>query len=556
MKKETSLLILVLILICAIFTSSCEVEDPPVPDPNPTNDTDYQLGWNGEDNLDEIPGVPNFGNPIELPSSVDLVSKFPPIGDQGQYGTCVSWAVAYNVKTAVNGMDNGLSVSQLSLPSNQFSPKDLFTAIPDDKKSPNCSGTDFSNALSVLQERGVASMQTVPYNSLGDCSQYNLESSWTNEASQNKIKYWRKIEADVEIIKQNLANNIPIILGAKLSDNFMTWSSDNVLSSNTSYNTVGQHSYHALVIAGYDDNRGPNGAFKVINSWGEFWGDGGYIWIDYNFMVNEFCNNYRGDKPLFIVANDEGNVSPPDNPDQRISGVDLAPWVFSDLSTYQSSGNVTEREIIYNIYNIGDQVASPNSNWSYYYIYFNAYNVNDYGVLFYDDFNTSIENWDCPITNNNCIFNYSIPSGGNFTQTVWGAPSVIRPYYMPPVTGQYYLVMIADAGGSFAEQNELNNLFYTTSEPKYFTNGYSAKRKEVKGGETRESTDFKFENPSIFSSEKLVQNPFNTVVSSDHPNAYTQEEISSFVKQEYLKGNLGKKIKEFKEQLDDTPFRN
>ena len=182
----------------------------------------------------------------------------------------VSWAVAYNLKTALNGMSKGLSSSQLYSSANQFSPKDLFIAIPDNQKGQNCSGTNFSDALEILQNRGVASMQTVPYSSLGDCSNSNLQSSWTNEANQNKIKYWRKIEGSIQSIKQNLSNNIPVVLGAKLSDNFMSWDSNSVISSSTSFNNVGQHAYHAMIIAGYDDNKGPNGAFKVINSWGNF----------------------------------------------------------------------------------------------------------------------------------------------------------------------------------------------------------------------------------------------------------------------------------------------
>ncbi len=84
----------------------------------------------------------------------------------------MAWAVAYNHKTAINGMDKGYNASQLGSPAYQFSPKDLFIAIPDNEKGPNCNGTDFAPALSVLQNRGVATMQTVPYTGLSDCGSY------------------------------------------------------------------------------------------------------------------------------------------------------------------------------------------------------------------------------------------------------------------------------------------------------------------------------------------------------------------------------------------------
>jgi len=542
-----------------IFCVSCDNEDannPNEPD-NPDPELEYALGWNGQDDLGAIPASTNFsfGN-TNLPSSVDLVPKFPPIGDQGQYGTCVSWAVGYNIKTALNGMSNGFSTSQLASPSNQFSPKDLFTAIPDNQKGQNCSGTNFSDALSLLQDRGVATMQTVPYSTLGDCSSSNVQSNWTTEANQNKIQYWRKIEASTQSIKQNLANNIPVILGAKLADNFMSWNSDVVLSSSTSYNNVGQHAYHAMVIAGYDDSKGANGAFKVINSWGDFWGDNGYVWIDYNYMINEFCTSFDGDKPLFIASDQEGgDNTPPDTTDPNVSGVDVAPWIFADYSTAQFSGIPNERAIDFNIYNIGNQTASPNSDWSIYYIYFNAFDANDYGVIYYDQFNTSIaaNTYDCP-TAYNCVFNLSIPSGSSFTQTAWGLESQVRSYYMPELSGYYYLVLIADAEDKFDEQDEMNNLFYTTIDPKYFENGYSSRSSQEVNISNDGASQFKFLNSEAPNFQNLKTNSHQTVVTDDFKNAYTQKEILEFIKKETKNGHIDTKINEYIQQSKDSYY--
>ncbi len=551
MKKINLFLYAILALQLSVFVSCDKDSEPIDDDDNPQSE--FALGWNGQDDLSSIPTSTNFsfGN-TSLPSSVDLVPKFPPIGDQGQYGTCVSWAVGYNIKTALNGMSKGYSTSQLASPSNQFSAKDLFTAIPDNNKGQDCSGTNFSEALTVLQNRGVATAQTVPYTNLGDCSSSNVQSSWTTEANQNKIKYWRKIDANISSIKQNLANNIPVILGAKLADNFMSWNSDVVLSSSTSYNNVGQHAYHAMVIAGYDDSKGSGGAFKVINSWGELWGDFGYIWIDYNYMINEFCTSYDGDKPLFIASDQEsgGDNNPPDDVDPNTSGVDLAPWVFADYSTYQISGIATERMIDFNIYNIGNQTASVNNDWSIYYIYFNAFDANDYGVIYYDQFNSSIpvNTYDCP-TADNCIFNLDIPSGSSFTQTAWGQQSQTRTYYMPELSGYYYLVLIADAEDKFNEQDEMNNLFYTTIDPKYFDYGYSSRSADS-------VSQFNFVNNVEPNSERLKNNIHNTVVTESFKNAYTQKEILEFIKKEKQNGNIDSKIDAHIQRVKDKYYGN
>ena len=549
MKKINLFLYLILALQLNLFTSCSKDESAPFEEEEQGENLEFSLGWNGQDDLETIPTSTNFsfGN-TSLPSSVDLVPKFPPIGDQGQYGTCVSWAVGYNIKTALNGMSNNLSSSQLASAANQFSPKDLFTAIPDNEKGQDCNGTNFSNALTVMQNRGVATMQTVPYNSLGGCTNSSLQANWTSEANQNKIKYWRKIEASVQSIKQNLANNIPVILGAKLADNFMSWNSNVVLSSSTTYTNVGQHAYHAMVIGGYDDSKGANGAFKVINSWGETWGDNGYVWVDYNYMLNEFCTSYDGDKPLFIASDQEGGGenNPPDDTDPNTTGVDLAPWVFADYSTYNFSGIQNERQIDFNIYNIGNQPASPNSDWSIYYIYFNAYNANDYGVIYYDQFNTSIaqNTYDCP-TADNCVFNLTIPSGSSFTQTAWGLESQVRTYYMPELSGLYYLVMIADAGDKFAEQDEMNNLYYTTLDPKYFDYGYSSKSSQSTSVNENSISKFNFVNTEEPNLENLKQSTNQTAVTEDFKNAYTQEEILEFIKREKLNGNIDNKVSKY-----------
>ncbi len=527
-----------LFLITSVLFMACEKLDDPEPDPS---GSDYSLGWTGDDDMATVPTTVDYGfGSGNFPPSVDLVPKFPPIGNQNPYGTCVAWAVAYNTKTAVNGMANGYGPSDLSSPSKQFSPKDFFISIDDSKKPNECNGVSFVNGLDNLQARGVATFATVPYENLGNCSKSGVDPSWTAEANQNRIKYYRRIDRSVSSIKENLANNVPVILGAKLADNFMTWNSDDVMSSNTTYDRVGMHAYHALVIAGYDDNKGPNGAFRVINSWDTGWGDYGYIWVDYNFMINEFCANLNGGYALFIIANEDGNNNPPDDPDPNVTGVDVVPWVFSDISVDDWNA---ERQIEFNVYNIGNQTADPSANWSYVYIYYNAYNADDYGVLFLDEFNTSIPQgtYECP-NDYNCIINFPIASGGGFAETVWGTQSLYRSYFMPNITGFYYLLLVADAGDVFQEQDEMNNLFYTTTDPAWFVGGVALKSTE------KNSQPLSFRNDINFEKNKAKRTKFNSAVNSKNLNAYTPEEIKRFIKKRKANGDLDKKIATYKKQ--------
>ncbi|WP_412561378.1 C1 family peptidase [Winogradskyella sp. MIT101101] len=538
---------LVITLFSLVLFTSCCTDCPDDEVNNENTDSEYFLGYNGEDNLSTTPTTPNYGfGNGNLPNAADITDKFPPIGNQGNYGTCVAWAVGYNLKTALNAIDNNLSFSDLNQDFNQFSAKDLFTAIPNSQKGSNCNGTNFDSAFDVLQQRGVATAQTVPYYALNGCSQSNLQSSWTNEANNNRIKYWRKIDPSITAIKQNIANNIPVVFGAKLSDNFITWNSSAVLSSNTSYNNVGQHAYHAMVVSGYDNSKGANGAFKVINSWGNGWGNGGYIWIDYNFFISEFVTTPGDQKPLFIAVNEDDNTSPPDDSNTGDTGVDLASWVFQDNYV---SGNY--RELYFNIYNIGNSTANPSTNWSNAYIYFNAYNANDYGILFYDEFNTSVgsNSFNCPTTDN-CIFNYSIPPGGNFTQTVFGQPDINRQYIIPNLNGYYYLLLITDANDMFQEIDESNNFFYPSLTPVLFINGQVSRDSE------NDTSSFSFQNSETVSESKLKEGYRSRIATKDFNNAYTQDEISNLLKVEFNSGAFQNKLNSYLSENNTKLFGN
>jgi len=529
------------VLVIALFISGC-----PKNSVAPLDNSTRKFGYYGTDTMSKVPvSTQKYGfKTTNLPDAVDLQPKFPPIGDQGQYGTCVAWSVAYNYRSAINGISKGLTQAQLASPSNQFSPRDLFTNIPDNAKGTGCDGTNFATALSLAQSRGIATLATVPYSNLGDCSQNNAQAGWSSDANQHKIKSWRKIEPAIDAIKENLANGIPVMFGAKLADNFMTYTGG-VISSATGYDKVGIHAYHAMVIAGYDNNKGPKGAFKIINSWSQSWGDNGVVWVDYDFFINEFCvDTDNSGKPLFTAVSDDGTTPP--GPSPTTTGVDLAAWAFSDVSTVNSN-YPTQRQINYNIYNIGTQPANPDANWSVYYIFYNAFDATDYGIIFYDEFNTSIQanTYYCPTTDH-CIINIALPAGDNFANIAYSQTSLFQTYLMPDITGIYYILLIADGSDVFAEDNEMNNIFYTTNDPVYFQNGIYGKTSA--GAFNNYSHYFNFINstkglPDLAS---LKHNKYNTAVTSYNLNAYRPDEITDFLKYEHKSGRLQAKINAYK----------
>lgn len=236
------------------------------------------------DNIPDVQPPYNDDDTLNLPDKVMLEHFFPPIGDQGDKGTCVVWAVGYNLKTALNAIDGHWDSSQLAMPSNQTSPRDLWYSIPGDQKGANCSGTGFEPAFNTLKSRGAASMDIVPYQNMKNCSGSGLGDTSNRIVSYYQVVNYGKLP-NVGQLKSYIADTIPLVIGARLGDRFMRWKNGNVISRDT-YNYTGMHAYHAMVIVGYDDGRH---AFRLRNSWGENWGDRGSIWVDYNFFCNEMC---------------------------------------------------------------------------------------------------------------------------------------------------------------------------------------------------------------------------------------------------------------------------
>lgn len=538
----------ILVLTYACQDYSTQFEDVVINPEDITNTNQFATGWNGEDeNPEEIPEDINlsFGN-TNLPGKVDLRDYFPPIGNQGEYGTCTAWATAYNLKTALEAMDQGYTKAELSSPSKQFSPKDLFWSIPDvgTGKGPNCNGVTFEPALDVMQQRGLATMQTIPYNELGDCTQRTTGGE--AEASNFKIANYRRInKSDENVIKGYLAQKRPVVFGALLADNFMTWNTDDVLSSHTFFNPNNQHGRHAMAIVGYDDSKGPRGAFQVINSWGADWGDFGYIWIDYQFFCSdEFCE-------VAFVATNQQSLNP-DNPvDPTINGnVDLIPWGLSDFDD-PSTFDETYRSLRYNVYNIGTEAALPSSRWSVVYVLYNAFNATDNYVILHDYFtdefgsgvNQSFQGmgmWSSYWSN--IIFPpqsgfAEIYTNGQLDHFFWN-------YRVPNVTGHYYLVCIADPFDKIPEADEANNYFYFHNGlggPLHFQNGI------LEGLQGDDEEDRTIGRPQ---KGQKVDIPHE--MNKEFANAYTPEEIIALIKYEQETGILEEKVKAFDNKPKDS----
>lgn len=546
-KALTALLVIVLAFsVASISFTSCTKEE--VTEFLTELLVQTLASWNAdEENLDEIPQDLDINDQTgNLPSSVDLGSKFPPIGDQGEYGTCVAWAVGYNLKTALNGIDNQWTVSQLAQAQNQTSPKDLFWAIPVSQKGSDCNGTQFEAAMDQLIARGGASLATAPYSSLGDCSQ-SPPSDWNQDAANNKLVNYRKIadqsnsaSMTVENFKAYLAEGRPIAIGAKLGDRFMRWNSDAVIDYDTYNNPGMQHAYHAMVLSGYNDAKG---AFKLVNTWGNSWGDNGNIWVDYDFFVTSFCF-------AAFVAQNQSDVNISGNEvgaGDIVSGLDVLAWNLVDNDNPDSQEPL-DRHLTYNVYNSGTETVRASSRWSILYMYYNAFDANDYEILIHDyytdEFSTvpgANDYWADGYGISGSWWNYiDVPSGLSVAAALYDDPDAdfLYTYTMPnTLNGKYYLVLVADGFNDLAEVNEDNNFFFFSKDdgkPFDFVNGV------LQDGKTgKQAIDRK--EPARF-----ANTPNQTLISQKNVNTYSSSEIMKLINHHRQSGDLQRKALQFK----------
>jgi len=81
--------------------------------------------------------------------------------------------------------------------------------------------------------------------------------------------------ASVEQIKQAVLDHGPVATCVYVNDAFQGY-------RRGVFNACEDHRVnHVVVITGWDDDRGANGAWRIRNSWGGGWGEQGYMWIEY-----------------------------------------------------------------------------------------------------------------------------------------------------------------------------------------------------------------------------------------------------------------------------------
>lgn len=273
-----------LLLIAALFTGSAVYAQP-------------QNRTGAVFNASTIAATPqkialSFRSFRGLPESYSLEKYCPTPGNQGNHGTCVAFANAYSVATILYAKTHELT-DKAVINKYVFSPTYLFEQIKSAGDADCQQGTDPITALVTMMKSGDALLTTVPY----QCG-YVLTDKVKNEAMNYKIQdaallfagkgmmkddaYYKAPEDAIASVKKALVEGSPISGGFFIPESFFKIKSDVWNSDPNEISKDWKHNGHAMAIVGYDDKKGGTGAFRIMNSWGSAWADGGFVWMRYD----------------------------------------------------------------------------------------------------------------------------------------------------------------------------------------------------------------------------------------------------------------------------------
>lgn len=208
-----------------------------------------------------------------------LKSYCPKPKHQGTTGTCVGWAVGYAALTIQQAVENGWKGQTDLITDNAFSPMFIYNQV---KISDCMKGAYVDAAMTLLQTKGDLSAADFDKN-IADCNVMPTDKQLA-KAAKNKITDFRTLfsynaskQIKINKIKLSLIQNRPVVVGISLLKNFASITKAAPYWNPTKGNQ-GPYGGHSLVVIGFDDSRG---AFEVMNSWGETWGNKGFAWIRY-----------------------------------------------------------------------------------------------------------------------------------------------------------------------------------------------------------------------------------------------------------------------------------
>jgi len=208
---------------------------------------------------------------LSVPESVDLRKSpnMPLIYDQGDLGSCTAQALCAAYDFVKPGVFMG---SRLFL---YYNERVLGNDVSND------SGATMGDGIKSIQTHGLCPEVEWPY----DISQFATkppDKCYTMALADKALKVYN-IPNSLTAIQATLASGLPFVAGIKIFSSF-----ENKEVSNSGVVSMPKKKRdtllggHAVLVCGYNNKKSQ---WIVRNSWGTSWGDKGYFYLPYNYLL-------------------------------------------------------------------------------------------------------------------------------------------------------------------------------------------------------------------------------------------------------------------------------
>jgi C1A family cysteine protease len=210
----------------------------------------------------------------QLPPKVDLSPAFPPCYDQGHLGSCTANAIS----GALQFLEQKEGQAQPLMPSRLFI---YYNERVLEGTASADAGAQIRDRIKSVVKQGYCPEPEWPY----DITKFAVkppDTCYKDALKERVSQYLRLTQVEGDLLAC-LASGFPFVFGFSVYESF---ESPQVASTGVAQLPgPGEHLIggHAVAGVGYDL---PAKTFRVRNSWGPGWGQGGYFTLPFDYLLN------------------------------------------------------------------------------------------------------------------------------------------------------------------------------------------------------------------------------------------------------------------------------
>lgn len=222
-----------------------------------------------------------------------LLEHLPPVFDQAAVGSCTAQALAAGVEALLPRA--GYGAERPDRAALYRREREMIGTAHED------SGAIIADGIAVLSQAGWEREDGEPPGTWGD--------RWTRAPRALSLDAPRLVNSepldfDIATVCTELDAGHPVVVGLQVTRDWEDFAGDTL--PEPAGDVIGGH---AVLLVGYDLNLR---CFRVRNSWGTSWRDGGYAWLPFAWLRAPWCGEVHA---LRVVRRAEGPLAPRDLPD-------------------------------------------------------------------------------------------------------------------------------------------------------------------------------------------------------------------------------------------------